>query len=517
LLNTAVANSPSAGRTLTVAVGGNLQNALDSAQPGDRIILACGVYTGTFVANAKRGGIAGGWITVTAANVPAEGVRASVAPSACRPVLRSPNPNAALTVAAGATRWRFVGLEITADSMKVTRSNSIVLLGDGDATSDAQLPRNIILDRSYVHGSSTMWVHRCVALNADSSAVIDSYVSECHADIDAQAVWGWNLNGPVKIAGNYLEASTEVTGFGGADPGIANSVPSDVEISRNHITRPLAWKGSRWLIKNLVEFKAGRRVLIDGNVLENSWPQGQHGEAFVLWSVNQQTKCTWCVLEHVTIRSNVIRNVAAGFMLTDIYRDNVARPTVPMHHVTIINNVLIGVSNDAIGAGGMGILVQKNIAFLRIEHNTMLMPPGGLAAFEWVSDTPIVGQRIANNLSGGGRYPLYVGPPRYTWASIAGPGTTFTGNVMAFADASAFPSGNLYPASYAALGLVGGASAATDINASLDALALAPTSPLKGRASDRKDPGADIAVVKSATAGVVAGAAQNQAAEPKRP
>ena len=38
-------------------------------------------------------------------------------------------------------------------------------------------------------------------------------MSDCHANgFDAQAVWGWNGNGPYKITNNYLEASTEVVG-----------------------------------------------------------------------------------------------------------------------------------------------------------------------------------------------------------------------------------------------------------------------------------------------------------------
>ena len=42
------------------------------------------------------------------------------------------------------------------------------------------------------------------------AGVVDSYVSDCHAlGFDAQAVWGWNGNGPYKITNNYLEATTE--------------------------------------------------------------------------------------------------------------------------------------------------------------------------------------------------------------------------------------------------------------------------------------------------------------------
>jgi len=53
------------------------------------------------------------------------------------------------------------------------------------------------------------------------------------------------------------------------------------------------------------------------------------------------------------------------------------------------------------------------------------------------------------------------------------------------------------------IGLVGGPSAALSPTATLDQLALSASSPLKGKATDGKDVGADIAAVKAATAGVV--------------
>ena len=52
------------------------------------------------------------------------------------------------------------------------------------------------------------------------------------------------------------------------------------------------------------------------------------------------------------------------------------------------------------------------------------------------------------------------------------------------------------------IGLAGGAAAAYSAKATLDDLALAPTSPFKGKGTDGKDVGADIAAIKAAIAGV---------------
>ena len=47
------------------------------------------------------------------------------------------------------------------------------------------------------------------------------------------------------------------------------------------------YAGIHWSVKNLLELKMGRNVIIDGNVLENSWGDAQIGYA-VLFTVRNQ-------------------------------------------------------------------------------------------------------------------------------------------------------------------------------------------------------------------------------------
>ena len=450
LLVTTIASTPSAGRTLAVAANGKLQAALDSARPGDRIVLAAGAtFTGNFTLRPKTGGIPGGWITVqSSGTIPPEGTRATPAlsgPSTAR--LVSSNASPVITAGNGANRWRLIGLEVTVEP-GLKSNNVLIAVGDGDASSASELPRNVILDRMYVHGTPILETRRCIALNGDSTAVIDSYVSECHSSgYDSQALLGWNGAGPFKITNNYLEASTEVVAFGGADPAIANLVPSDIEIRGNHITRPMSYKGGRWLIKNLVEFKAGRRVLIEGNVIENNWSSAQAGYAFVLWSVNQSGRCTWCVTADVTIQKNLIRNVTSGFQLTAKY----STESIPMNRVAIRHNVLVGVDNPAVAGGGTGILVGGSPSGLSIEHNTMFLPTTSTSALVYTvpATQKLVDHVVRNNLIGGGKYPLFVSPGPH-WTDVVGPGGDWSGNVVGFADAAYFgtsyqmPAGNKY-------------------------------------------------------------------------
>src|SRR4029079_9857777 len=123
---------------------------------------------------------------------------------------------------------------------------------------------------------------------------------------------------------------------------IAGLVPADIEIRRNHLFKPLSLKNSRWLEKNIIESKNSTRVLVEGNVLENSWNHAQVGYTLALWSVNQDGSCTWCVTSHWTFRNNLIRNVTAGVNLGSMFSFPGRANPVGMHHVTITNNVWIG-------------------------------------------------------------------------------------------------------------------------------------------------------------------------------
>ena len=107
------------------------------------------------------------------------------------------------------------------------------------------MPHHLVLDRSYVHGTAALDLKRCIALNSAMSAVVDSWLTECHSnDGDSQAVLGYNGAGPFRIENNYLAAGTRSMMFGGGDPGITGLVPSDIEMRHNHITRPLAWRNN---------------------------------------------------------------------------------------------------------------------------------------------------------------------------------------------------------------------------------------------------------------------------------
>src|SRR5437879_7811056 len=371
LLNTQY--SAPTGATITVPAGGDFQAALNSAQPGDQILLAAGAtYTGPFTLPVKAGN---SWILIRSstadANLPAEGQRMKPSYAAVLPKIISADVGPAIQTAPGAHHYRFLGVEITTTATSL--NYGLVLFGDGGAAQNslAQVPHDLILDRTYIHGNATVSLKRCVSLHRAASAVIDSYLSECHANgQDAQAICGWNGPGPFKIVNNYLEASGENVMFGGADPANANLIPSDIEIRRNYFFKPLAWRASgAWSVKNLLELKLGQRVLIQGNIFENSWANAQTGFAIVIWSVNQGGNAPWAVTQDVWFRENIVRHAASGLQLTDRFDT----PSSTTQRVRFDNNLWDDINGATWGGDGRLFQVASNtntLSTIKFYHQT---------------------------------------------------------------------------------------------------------------------------------------------------
>lgn len=473
---------PSTGATITVPAGGNLQAALNAAQPGDVIALANGAtFSGTFALPNKAGA---NWITIRPASmvgVPPEGVRMSPAAAAAAnlPIILSTNNLGAISTDFGAHHYRLIALEVSVPAS--IPNTGLIRLGTTYEKTLADMPHDLVLDRMYIHGTPTGNNRRCVSLNGASSAVIDSYISECHeAGTDAQAIAGWSGPGPFKIVNNYLEASSENLIFGGTDPGITGLIPSDIEIRRNHVTRPISWKG-KWLVKNLFELKNAQRVLVEGNVFENNWANGQAGSAINLKSVNQSGACPWCIAADITFRLNVIRNTGSGFNLSGYDAQTPGKP-IPMTRVTITDNLLYVMNVPPFDGDGRGFLINSNPIDLTIAHNTILDATNSAISFGGPTTQLPTRLVIRDNIIGGGLYGIK-GPGLSTVATFAAfiP-TGFTNNLLIQPTAAGYPTSTLFSS-------LAGVGFATDFS-------LSPTSKYLGK-------GANVAAVLAAIAGVV--------------
>lgn len=319
LRNTYPANT---GTTWTVSAGGNLQTALNNAQRGDIVQIEAGAtFTGNFTLPAKPGTAADGWVILRSsghASLPARGTRVTKADSQYMGKIRTANSDGALKTAASATGWWVSGVDIGMTAA-VTVNYGIVLLGDGTSRQNSlsMLPHDIVLDRVYVHSSSTQGTSRCVALNAGRTEILDSRLDECHGKgLDTQAIGGWNGAGPYRIHNNYLGGAGQDVFFGGAIPAIPQLVAADIEITRNHLDTPASWKGV-WTMKTGWELKAAMRVLFEGNVITGTWVDGQTGFGVLLYSTNPSNgTCNLCRVSDIVVRGNLIKNVAGGFNLS---------------------------------------------------------------------------------------------------------------------------------------------------------------------------------------------------------
>lgn len=435
------------GRTLVVAAGGNFQAALDSAQYGDVLSLQAGAtFTGNFVLRRKSGT---GWIVIqssaSASALPGEGVRITPAYASQLPKIVSPNADAAIATEPAAHNYRLTGIEVTA-AASVTLNYGLVNFGASGAEQStlSQVPTALVLDRSYVHGTSVIDLKRCVTLNSASSAVVDSYLADCHGrGMDTQAILGWNGPGPFKITNNYLAGAGENVMFGGADPSIPNLVSADIEVRNNDFVKPDSWKGV-WTVKNLFELKNARRVVVEENRFEGNWLDGQTGGAIVLKSHNQDGACNWCVTEHVTFRYNRVRRTGSGFVLSAAETYN-GGTVVPMNNILISQNVLelmnTGIytgANRTVQIGG-----GTNIVF---DHNTFLAPD---ASQIMAIVSPIgTGFRFTNNIGSNGQYGVHADGTGTALDALATGSRdyVFSANAVMGTSGSGYPTGNYFPA-----------------------------------------------------------------------
>jgi len=551
-INSTLANTPSPGKTTAVAAGGDLQAALNSASCGDTITLQAGAtYPGLFTLPAKSCDDQH-WIVIrsSAPNtaLPAEGTRmtpcyAGVSSLPGRPALNCKSTQRVLaqivnnqgagagpiTIAPGANHYRLIGLEIT-------RNVAGAFIG-ALVSSKGSLADHIILDRLWMHGTAQDETVTAVSLVGLSyAAVINSYINDFHctavvgACTDAHAVSGGIGSlpgGPYQINGNFLEASGEIVFFGG---GPATATPTDIEIRKNHLFKPLQWmsgavgfvggkSGHPFINKNHLELKNAQRVLFEGNILENNWGGfSQVGFSILLTPRNQSLKglnvCPLCQVTDVTIRFNTISHVGAGFQIANALSDAGGIPLAGERY-SIHDVVVDDISPTKYR--GPGNFVQVTTATnvpviqqLQIEHVTAFPPHTMLTVGNSNTNPNMKNFTFMNNLITTGPFPIwstgggsincaFPDKPLAILSSCFTP-YGFTNNgligVNSNFPASVWPAGNFFPASVSSVGFVNyNNGVGGDYH-------LTANSQFKNAGSDGKDLGADITAVQTAIAGV---------------
>ncbi len=551
-VQSALANTPAPGSVIAVPKGGDFQLALNRAKCGDTITLQAGAsFTGSFMVPAQTCDDSHWIIVRTSApdsSLPAEGTRitpcyAGVSSLPGRPAFNCTVTNSVLAkvqstansgplvLANGASHYRFTGLELTRTPGSGVVYNLVVR--DNNAAAD-----HLIFDRSWIHGTAQDETQRGLMLSGLTQvAVVDSYLSDFHctsmsgACMDAQAIAGGSgdqTTGPLKIVDNFLESSGECILFGGS---AATMTPTDIEIRRNHLFKPMIWMkgqpgyiggtgGNPFIVKNHLELKNAQRVLIEANILENTWGGfSQAGAAVVLGPKNQAhgtgNVCPICQVTDVTIRYVTISHVGGAFVLGNGISDNggiaLAGGRYSIHDVTaddINPTKYIGYGSFAQVSMGAGAPVMQPVT---INHVTAFQPAVMLSLGDDITVNPRMNDLVfTNNLINAGMSPThttgggisncaYYGTPivslptcfqRYTFSRNAIIASPFN------YPPSKYPTGNYFPATPSVVGFV---NYDNGIGGDYHLLA---SSPYKNAGSDGKDLGADINALNVAIAGV---------------
>ncbi|MGH9907569.1 MAG: hypothetical protein ACRD8U_18520, partial [Pyrinomonadaceae bacterium] len=150
---TRVTRTTGGARQITVAAGGDLQAAVNSAQLGDVIVLQAGAtYNGPLVLSYKGNGSGtdSDYITIRTSDlsgIPAEGERVKPEQHA-RSMARivSPSQQSAVSTQERAHHFKFIGIEF-APANNASYVYNLIDLGRSDYRSTSQSPHHLIFDR----------------------------------------------------------------------------------------------------------------------------------------------------------------------------------------------------------------------------------------------------------------------------------------------------------------------------------------------------------------------------------
>jgi len=548
LIQTAMANTPAPGITITVNSGENLQAALNNARCGDTIHLQAGAtFTGVFTFPAKACDD-NHWIIVRTnaddSALPAEGSRltpcyAGVSSLPGRPafhcvstknvlaklVMPTTGSSGPVAFAPGANRYRLMGLEIT----RAARSGIVYDLA---SVINGGTINNLVFDRVWMHGTAQDDTNRGVWLGGGTYiSVVDSFLTDFHcvsltgACSDSQAISGGIGNGPMgpyKITNNFLEASGENILLGG---GAANSSPTDIQVSQNHMFKPLTWmkgqpgyvggkNGNPFVVKNLFELKNAQRVLLEGNIMENTWGGFSQVGFAILLTPKNPSACPLCQVTDITIRYNYISHMGAGMQLANARGDNGALPLNGGRY-SIHDDVFDDINGTTYNGPSLFAQVSTNpgvpiLHDVTINHVTAFAQKSLLLIGDVLStNAPMSNFAFANNIVNAGAYPVWStgfdgslncavhDSPIITLNDCFSSHIFYNNALVAIpsvAPVSTWPAHNFFPTSAAAVEFVnynGGSGGNYQLQSS---------SPYKGAGTDGKDLGADVPGVNTAIA-----------------
>jgi hypothetical protein len=197
-------------------------------------------------------------------------------------------------------------------------------------------------------------------------------------------------------------------------------------------------QGKRWNVKNLLELKNARRVLIDGNIFEHSWAASQKGYAILLTPRNQGGTAPWSVVRDITLTNNVIQHVAGGI---DILGTDYEYPSQRTTNILIRNNLVYDVSSTW-GAEHFLLMTGAPLG-VTVDHNTIHQEK----IFVLADGDPIPSFVLTNNIAPHNQYGIFGSGAGFGNSALAAyfPNAIVRRNAIGGANPSLYPPDNFYP------------------------------------------------------------------------
>ena len=123
-------------------------------------------------------------------------------------------------------------------------------------------------------------------------------------------------------------------------------------------------------MKNLLELKNARRVLIEGNLSSRTagLPRSRATRCSSP-SATQEGRAPWATIEDVTFRNNIVKHSAGGINILGF--DNNA-PSRTASDISIENNLFDDINHREWGGNGLFLQIGNGAANVVVDHNTVV-------------------------------------------------------------------------------------------------------------------------------------------------
>ena len=348
-----------------------------------------------------------GWIVVRTSapdsSLPPQGVRIDSTYTSVMPVISALNTGgnqlsgAIYTTNSGTSNWRFVGIQFTSQ----TGSHEDLICMQAGQTS------NMIIDRTifFANGGAGDAVSVGIIADGSQTVIANNSITIVDPGQYGTAIEVTGAQG-ILIDNNYIDApgisvfSQENALFGADVPQGGN-----YQISRNFFAWDPAFINNSFARQH-VEFKAGSKILINGNTFTSEWTGGNTGgysNAIALNPRNGQNTDTFSnYLSDITITNNDFHGVPGGVGLWGS-QNNLVVMDVPATKRVLIQNNLMYAINGFYGSTGHTVNgaifeLRASLEGVLISHNSIYGNRGNFPEiFDW-SAGPGASIRFTNNI-----------------------------------------------------------------------------------------------------------------------